>query len=133
MISASQITFATIVLGPIAALVFWVWYRRVCGCWGMSISLVTGIIANGMTIVALTCVVANIVIASYHSSFPKVIKTANAVESSGAAAQVEVVSASKVSIDGSETTIFLALLYALIILIYVVHRSFVEAKSPTSQ
>ncbi|NKK81727.1 hypothetical protein [Rhizobium leguminosarum] len=112
MLSGQQITFATITAGPAIGLVFWVWFKAVCNRWSMPINMALGMIANGMSVVPLACIIFNIVCASFYASFP-----ANA-------AQTPVQQAALTSsMAGTETTIFLALLYALFMSFYMFHKS----------
>lgn len=114
MISPHQITFATIAGGPAIALVFWIWFRVMCKCWTMPISTSFGILGNAMAIVPLACVLVNIFALSYVRSFP----------TPGASADPSIVAT---TINGSEATVFLALIYALIMMLYAVHRAIAEA------
>lgn len=114
MISASQITFATLTAGPVLSIGFLGWYRYVIGKWGMPLSLFIGVFANGLSVVPLVCVIANIVHGSYLASFnpPDTLVTASVAT----------------TISGSETTIFLALVYAILMMFYAVHRTIAEQK-----
>ncbi|MBB3444224.1 hypothetical protein [Rhizobium sp. BK379] len=114
MLSAQQITFATITAGPFIGVVFWAWFKFTCKKWSMPINMFLGMFANGMSVVPLACIIFNILYASYEASFP----VANAAQ----AAPVQQASLTS-SMAGTETTIFLALLYALFMSFYMFHKS----------
>ena len=128
LLSPQLITFLTITAGPLVGGAFIVWYRSACGKW-CPLATSLGMVANGMSVVPLVCLLAGIIHALYNASFPP------AVAATVAGVATKVITAQPVqasfseSMAGSEVTLFLALLYALSMIFYMIHKSIVDAKA----
>jgi hypothetical protein len=123
MPSSPLITFLTIIGGPLLTAAFYVCYVIACRRITMPFTMFVGLLANATSVVPLACILAGIVSVSYNASFPPALATGTLPASPARQAAVETVA---MSLSGSEVTLFLALLYALIMIFYMVFRTISE-------
>jgi len=124
LISPPQITLFTIVIGPaIAALIV---LYGLCKCRPkVDSDFVIVMISNGISLVPIICLIYNLVGRVYAKSYPddsKTLFTADASHLSGGGIRTVEASVGPF-MEGSETTVFLALMYAAILMLVSIYRN----------
>jgi hypothetical protein len=124
LLSAGQITFATITAGPVLAVALWFVTTRACGSLFVPHATVIGLVGNAVTAVPIVCLLWNIIAYGAILSFlPKVAG----------------IHQTFMDISGNEVTIFIALTYAALALGSATLKSIRDCKkdldgiSPTSE
>ena len=108
LITASQVTFYTITLGPLLALVLCLWVLA-SDKQRMTMDFAIVMVSNSFALVPILCLLINHLVSSYSRSFPAQPSTAGLSTSSVSA--------------GNETVVFLALIYAAMMIGVSIYRN----------
>lgn len=131
LLTSHQITFFTITLGPALALIMVLWriyvQRR-----DVKLDLMIVLVSNCAAVVPLLCLAANLLKSSFDASFPTddPARAASILETLRAA---EPTIAGQMQTNGNETTIFLALIYAALLIGASIYRNLCVEQNAAEQ